>query len=147
MNIYKKLVALMFTSAMLLSSTAFASDPVKSGSVVIDETQVSVIVGGSMGGGTVIMGDQSRSFKTKGLKLGGIGIHKIHLVGNVYDMKNMDDFAGVYAAFQLGATLGYDTKNAIWLKNTKGVKLNLKTVGGEGVALAIGVEGLEISMD
>ena len=111
MNIYKKLISLIFVSSMLLASNAFASEPLKSGSLVIDETQVSVIVGGSMGGGTVIMGDQSRSFKTEGLKLGGIGMHKIHLVGNVYDLKNINDFAGVYAEFQMGGTLGYASFN------------------------------------
>ena len=147
MNFYKKLVSLMFVSTLLLTSTAFASDPVKSGTVVIDETQVSLILGGDMGGGVVVMGDESRSFKTTGIKLGGIGIHKLHLVGSVYDLKKMEDFAGVYATFQLGATLGYADKNALWLKNTKGVKINLKSSGGEGVALAIGVEGLKITMD
>ncbi len=146
MNFYKKLVSLMFVSTLLLTSTAYASDPVKSGTVVIDETQVSLILGGDMGGGVVVMGDESRSFKTTGIKLGGIGVHKLHLVGNVYDLKKMEDFAGVYATFQMGATLGYADKNALWLKNTKGVKINLKSSAGEGVSLAIGVEGLDIIM-
>jgi len=146
MNFYKKLVSLMFVSTLLLTSTAYASDPVKSGTVVIDETQVSLILGGDMGGGVVVMGDESRSFKTTGVKLGGIGVHKLHLVGNVYDLKKMEDFAGVYATFQMGATLGYADKNALWLKNTKGVKINLKSSAGEGVSLAIGVEGLDIIM-
>ena len=136
----------MFVSTLLLTSTAYASDPVKSGTVVIDETQVSLILGGDMGGGVVVMGDESRSFKTTGVKLGGIGVHKLHLVGNVYDLKKMEDFAGVYATFQMGATLGYADKNALWLKNTKGVKINLKSSAGEGVSLAIGVEGLDIIM-
>ncbi len=146
MNFYKKLISILFVSAMLLTGTAFASDPVKSGSVTIDETQVSLIIGGDMGGGVVTMGDESRSFKTTGIKLGGIGINKLHLTGNVYDMKKIEDFAGIYATFQLGATLGYATKDAIWLKNKKGVKINLKSSGAEGVALSIGVEGLDIIM-
>ncbi len=147
MNYYKKLISVIFISSMLLTSTAFASDPVKSGSVTIDETQISLIIGGDMGGGIVVMGEESRSFKTTGIKLGGLGVHKLHLVGNVYDMKKIEDFAGVYASFQFGGTLGYDSSNSLWLKNTKGVKMNLKAVGGEGVSLAIGVEGLNISMD
>lgn len=147
MNLYKKSVTLMFMAAMLLTSSAFASDPVKSGTLTIDETQVSVIIGGSMGGGTLMFGDKSYKFKTGGIKLGGLGVHKLQLEGTVYDLKNIDDFAGIYGAFQMGATLGYDTKNSIWLKNTSGVKLNLKTTGGEGVALAIGVEGLKITME
>ena len=146
MNFYKKLVSALFVGALLLSSTAFASDPVKSVTVVIDETQISLILGGDMGGGVVVMGDESRSFKTTGIKLGGIGIHKLHLIGNVYDLKKIEDFAGVYATFQFGATLGYASKNSLWLKNDKGVKINLKSSGAEGVSLAIGVEGLDIIM-
>ncbi len=146
MNFYKKLITTFFVSAMLLTGTAFASDPVKSGTVTIDETQVSLIIGGDMGGGVVTMGDESRSFKTTGIKLGGIGINKLHLIGNVYDMKKIEDFAGLYATFQLGATLGYATKDSLWLKNDKGVKINLKSSGAEGVALSIGVEGLDIIM-
>ena len=146
MNFYKKLISTLFVSAMLLTGTAFASDPVKSGSVTIDETQVSLILGGDMGGGVVTMGDESRSFKTTGIKLGGIGINKLHLIGNVYDMKNIEDFAGIYATFQMGATLGYASKDSIWLKNDKGVKINLKSSGAEGVALSLSVEGLDIIM-
>ena len=146
MNFYKKLISTLFISALLLTGTVFASDPVQSGSLVIDETQVSLILGGDMGGGVVVMGDESRSFKTTGIKLGGIGINKLHLIGNVYDMKNIEDFAGIYATFQMGATLGYASKDSIWLKNDKGVKINLKSSGAEGVALSLSVEGLDIIM-
>lgn len=147
MNFYKKLVALMFIATVLFTNTAYAEEPVKSGTLTIDQTQVSLILGGSMGGGTLMFGDKSYNFKTGGIKLGGIGIQKIDLEGTVYDLKNIDDFSGIYGTFQLGGTLGYASKNSIWLKNTNGVKLNLKTTSGEGVALAIGVEGLKISME
>jgi hypothetical protein len=147
MNFYKKLVSILFVSAMLLTSTAFATDPVKTGTVVIDETQVSLIIGGDMGGGVVTMGDESRSFKTTGIKLGSVGIHKIHLIGNVYDLNKMEDFAGTYASFEMGATLGYASADAIWLKNDKGVKINLKSSGATGISLEIDVEGLDIIME
>ena len=63
---------------------------------------------------------------------------------DVYDLKNIADFAGVYASFEMGATLGYASKNALWLKNTKGVKLNMKSSSGEGVALSLAAEGFKI---
>ena len=37
MNFYKKLVSLMFVSVLLLSSTAFAADPVKTGTVAFED--------------------------------------------------------------------------------------------------------------
>lgn len=95
----------------------------------------------------MIVGDDSRSFKTQGLKVGDIGITKIHLIGDVYDLKNIDDFAGVYATFEVGATLGKASANSLWLENKKGVKLNLKSSSGKGVDLSLTVEGLNISME
>ena len=146
MKLYKQLFSLIFITSMLLVNTVFASEAVKSGTIVIDETQVSLIIGGDIGGGVVVMGDESRSFKTSGLKLGGLGIQKIHLVGNVYELKNIEDIAGIYATFQMGGTLGYASKGAIWLKNDKGVKINLKSSSGEGVSLSLDVEGFKIKL-
>jgi len=123
-----------------------ASEPVKSGAVTIDETQVSLILGGNMGGGVVVMGDETRSFKTSGIKLGGLGVETIHLVGNVYDLTNINDIAGIYATFEMGGSLGYESKTAVWLKNDKGVKINLKSSSGEGVSLGIDVEGFKIKL-
>jgi len=147
MNFYKNLVALLLMSVMLLTSTAFASEPVKSGTLEINETEVSLILGGSMGGGTLMFAGKSYKFKTGGIKLGGIGMHKIQLAGDVYDLKKIEDFAGIYGSFQVGATLGEASKNSMWVKNTNGVKINLKSTAGEGVALALGVEGLKITME
>ena len=145
MNICRKFVWAMFIVPLLLSANSFAGD-VKTGTVVIDETQVMIIIGGDVGGGTLLLGDESYSFKTDGLKLGGLGIHKIHLVGDVYNLLDVADFPGIYFAAQAGATLGDATKQGIWLKNSKGVKLKLRSSGASGVALSIGVEGFKITM-
>ena len=55
-----------------------------------------------------------------------MGIHKLHLTGNVYDLNDVADFPGVYFAAQAGA---------IWLKNSKGVSLRLKSDYSQGIAL------------
>ena len=145
MNIYRNFVWAMFVLPLLLSANSFAGD-VKTGTVVIDETQVMIIIGGDLGGGTLLLGDESYSFKTGGLKLGGLGVHKIHLVGDVYNLLDVADFPGIYFAAQAGATLGNSTAQDLWLKNSKGVKLKLRSSGASGVALSIGVEGFKISM-
>ena len=145
MNIYRKFVWAVFIVPLLLSGNSFAHD-VKTGSLVIDETQVMVLVGGDMGGGTLLLGDHSYSFKTGGLKIGGLGVHKIHLVGDVYNLLDVADFPGVYFAAEAGATLGDAGAGATWLKNSKGVKLKLKSSGAKGIALSVGVEGFKITM-
>jgi len=145
MNSYRKFVWAMFIIPLLLTGNSFAGD-VKTGTLVIDETQVMVLVGGDMGGGTLLLGNKSYSFKTGGLKIGGVGIHKIHLVGDDYDLNDVADFPGVYFAAEAGATLGDAGKGDFWLKNSKGVKLKLKSSKAEGIALSVGVEGLKITM-
>ena len=68
---------------MLAGTNALAGDEKPSGKIVIDETQVMVLIGGSMGGGTLLLGDDSYSFKTGGMKFGGVGVQKVHITGSV----------------------------------------------------------------
>jgi hypothetical protein len=46
------------------------------------------------------------------------------------------DFPGVYFVAEAGATLGDSGTAAIWLKNSKGVTLHMKTSEAKGIALS-----------
>ena len=147
MNTYRRLFWAILLLPLLLSGNVIAADDkTPSGTLVIDETQVMLLVGGDMGGGTLLFGDKSYSFKTGGIKIGGLGIHKIHMTGDVYDLNDVADFPGVYFVAEAGATLGDSGTAAIWLKNSNGVTLHMKTSEAKGIALSIGVEGLKITM-
>ena len=124
--------------------TAVSHDEMASGTVTIDETQVMFIVGGDLGKGTLNFQGKSHDFKTGGLKLGGIGVHKVHLTGDVYKLNKVADFAGTYFVAEAGITVVKGV-GGFWFKNSKGVTLHLKA-SAEGVALAVGVEGLKITM-
>ena len=130
------------------SSGGSATAPVKSpsGTIVIDETQIMWIVGGDIGGGTLKFDGKSYEFKMDGLKLGGFGAHKIKLDGDVFDLNNVADFPGVYGAAEVGFTVGVEDKGDAWFKNDKGVKLRLKSPEGKGIALAVGVDGIDIRL-
>jgi len=157
--VFNKLAALMLPAILLgmmacsstgtskgASSAATAEAKTPSGTVVIDEFQIMWMVGGDIGGGTLEFQGQSHEFKMDGLKLGGFGAHKVKLTGDVYDLNNVADFAGVYAEAEVGATLGDAGKGDFWMKNDKGVKLHLKSPKSEGIALDLGVEGVDIRM-
>jgi len=147
MNIYRKFVWAMFVVPLLLTGNALAADDkTPSGTLVIDETQVMLLIGGDMGGGTLLFGDNSYSFKTGGIKIGGVGVHKVHMVGEVYDLNDIADFPGVYFLAEAGAPLGDSGAGALWLKNSKGVALHIKTSSAKGIALSVGVEGFKITM-
>jgi len=66
----KRVILWMFAIVMLVAGgNVLAGDEKPSGKIVIDETQVMVLIGGAIGGGTLLLGDDSYSFKTSGLWL------------------------------------------------------------------------------
>jgi hypothetical protein len=138
---FSVIAAVMF----LAGNTVMAGDKEPSGTVVIDETQVMIIIGGSKGGGTLLIGDNSYSFKTGGLKLGIVGIQDVHVTGDVYDLNDVKDFPGAYLQLEADATLG-EGVGGLWMKNSKGVSMHLKS-NNEGLALSVGVTGLKITMN
>jgi len=145
-KIAKRVVWLLVFPLLLSAGLVMAEGKTPSGSIVIDETQIMWIVGGDIGGGTLHFQGKSYKFKTDGLKLGGFGVNKVKLTGDVYDLKNVSDFAGVYGVAEAGVTLGNASKGDFVMKNDKGVTLHLKA-GAQGIALDLGVEGLKVTME
>ncbi len=54
---------LLVMPLFLLANSSMAEDKQPSGTVVIDQTQVMLLVGGDIGGGTLLLGDDSYNFK------------------------------------------------------------------------------------
>ena len=126
-----------------LCMPALAEDSQPSGTIKIDQTQVELILGGDIGKGHLSTGGMKYSFKTGGLKLGGIGVHRDHLVGDVYGSNEAADVAGTYFEAEAGITVAKG-KGGMWMKNSKGVSLHLKSASDTGLALSLGVEGFKI---
>jgi hypothetical protein len=145
-RLVKRVVWLLVIPLLLSMQLATAEEKTPSATIVIDETQIMWIVGGDIGGGTLHFQGRSYKFKTDGLKLGGFGVNKVKLTGDVYDLKNIADFAGVYGVAEAGATLGNASKGDFVMRNDKGVILHLKSAA-QGIALDLGVEGLKITME
>jgi hypothetical protein len=145
-RLLKRVVWLLVVPMLLSVKLTLAEEKTPSGTIVIDETQIMWIVGGDIGGGTLNYQGKSYKFKTDGLKLGGFGVNKVKLTGDVYDLKNIADFAGVYGVAEAGVTLGNASKGDFVMKNDKGVILHLKAAA-QGIALDLGVEGLKIRME
>ncbi|MGB7930663.1 MAG: DUF1134 domain-containing protein [Gammaproteobacteria bacterium] len=141
-----RVVWLLVLPLLLSVQLATAEEKTPSATIVIDETQIMWIVGGDIGGGTLHFQSKSYKFKTDGLKLGGFGVNHVKLTGDVYDLKNVADFAGVYGVAEAGVTLGNASKGDFVMKNDKGVILHLKSAA-QGIALDLGVEGLKITLE
>jgi hypothetical protein len=139
------LLSLIAAVMFLAGNNLMAGDKEPSGTVVIDETQVMIIIGGSKGGGTLLYGDSSYSFNTGGLKFGIVSIQSVHVTGKVYDLDDVKDFPGTYLQLEADAALVKGT-GGMWMKNSKGVTLYLKS-SNDGVALNLGATGLKITMN
>jgi len=147
MNRLVKLAVWLLAVPLLLSARiALSEDTTPSASIVIDETQIMWVVGGDIGGGTLHYQGKAYKFKTGGLRLGGFGVNKVKLTGDVYDLNDVADFPGLYGVAEAGATMAKASKGDFVMKNDKGVVMHLKA-DAKGLALDLGVEGLKVTME
>ena len=83
-----KTILLAVIAALCVPGLAVAHDE-PTGTIIIDQTQVELILGGDLGKGHLTAGGKNYTFKTGGLKLGGIGIHTEHLGPLIAEMQWM----------------------------------------------------------
>ncbi len=131
---------------ILASTSAQADDPQPSGTITISQTQVALLVSGTVGGGTLSFGGKNYPFSIGGLGVGGIGVSTLEASGQVYDLKSVNDFPGVYGQARTGWAAGEDGEGQMWLQNEAGVVIELKAKR-DGVMLAMGADGILISLD
>ena len=114
------------------------------GTVSIDMTSVGVGIGFSSGSGVLRFNGNSYVFKIDGLSVGAVGIASISAVGNVYNLSDVSQFAGNYAAAGAGIALA-GGRAGLTLQNQSGVIIDLYAVQ-QGVELNIGPKGFRITM-
>jgi hypothetical protein len=143
-------MALAALAALLVlpgANTASAADDlVRSGTLTIEQVQVAFIGSGNLGGGTLMVGGQKYSFSIGGLGIGGFGVSRMEATGTVYNLKNVNDFAGGYVQARYGIAVGSMSTGQLWLQNTKGVVLELKAKR-TGLALSLGGDAVYINFD
>ena len=114
--------------------------------VDLDEVQIGYLVMGTLGGGTLHYQGKDYRFKLGGLGAGGVGADKLKASGEVFGLKNPADFAGEYLDGRIGFAATVKGKGELWLKNSKGVHMHLKTQL-EGLALTLGGDAITVKMD
>jgi hypothetical protein len=114
--------------------------------LTIEQVQIAFIGSGNLGGGTLSVGGQKYSFSVGGLGIGGIGVSRMEATGSVYNLKNINDFAGAYVQARYGIAVGSMSTGQLWLQNTKGVVLELKAKR-TGLALSLGGDAVYINFD
>jgi len=134
--------------ATVFATQGLAADkkPVQVGTVTMEQFQVAFIGSANAGTGKLHYKGKTYPFRISGLGIGGIGISVIDAHGEVYDMKKLADFPGVYGQARAGIVLGTVGKGGMVLENTHGVYLRIATKR-KGVALSLGADGIVIQMD
>ena len=108
-------------------------------------TSLALVVGSEWGKGVLSLADGTQHrFTVKGIELGGVGVDKAFLHGHVYHLATVADFAGRYAAAELGFTIG-SGEGGMAMRNEHGVTIYLASVE-EGVKTTIGGAGVEIKL-
>lgn len=147
MQIYHKLtVQVLLITAVFMAGQALAEGKKPVGQVSIEEKEFGLILGGSMGSGTLTFQGQEHPFKLKGLSAGvSVGVSKMSAAGEVYDMTDLSQFPGTYTKLDASVALG-GGMGGMHLKNengvimslhsrTQGLELNLGSMSGMTVIL------------
>lgn len=126
-------------------ASAEAMEP--AGFVWFSRKGLGLIIGGSTGGGRLQFGGDNHTFRMTGIKLGALGgVGEIRMSGEVYNLKQLQDFAGTYteSVAGLSAIVG---GGGVWIQNEKGVKMHLKAEAtGVGVDISVGTVEVKLGM-
>ena len=128
-----------------LAAVLAADDKKPDGTVKLTEGSVALGIGWSWGKGELSYKGKTYKFKVDGLSFGELGKTKAAASGQVYNLKSLDDFDGVYAAGSAGAT-GAKGKGVTALTNSNGVSLILKSET-QGYDLKAAAEGIKIKLE
>ena len=90
---------------------------VPTGSVTIESTQLSLGVGVSWGKGILTFRNENHPFKTGGWNLVGIGGSSSKAQGTVFNLEEIEDFAGTWAQVSGSAVIGPQSSGGITLRN------------------------------
>src|SRR5262245_38950687 len=144
----RRVTAWIAVGAMLtmFAGSALAQAPKKADATVkLTEGSVAAGIGWSWGRGTLNYKGKTYHFKVEGLSVGEVGVTKAEASGNVYSLKNVEDFSGIYRAASVGGT-AVKGGTATTLQNEKGVLMDLKSAT-QGASLKLAVEGLKLTLE
>lgn len=136
-----------FAAFLMLASPAMAQSArslgPSTGSVRIEQVQAGFIASGEAGGGTLRFRGRSYPITVGGLGIGSIGASRTVATGTVYGLRNVSDFPGAYVQLKEGWAVGNQGSGNVWLRNDKGVTLQLAT-RRQGLQLSFGADGVLI---
>jgi len=139
------LAVLGVVALSLMGAPAAADDKTPDATLHISEGSVAVGIGWSWGRGEVLYKGKTYHFKIDGLSVAEVGITRAEASGTVYNLKDLADINGVYAAAGAEGTAGKGA-GVSSLRNAKGVVINLKSET-KGADIKIAASGLKVTLE
>lgn len=140
-------LAVLASLAWFAPGPALAQDSLDGGSparVTMRMGRGAFLLSATGGSGELSFQGGTYPFKLGGMGIGLIGFSSVEAEGEVYNLNRVEDFPGAYVQGSADWAAG-DGQGILWLKNTKGVVIKLRSKS-KGVSLAVGGEGLVIQM-
>lgn len=133
-------------NAQTTPRTKAITPPALSATASFTTTNIAVGVGYSWGRGVLTYRGVAHPFTVKGLNALGIGASTMNGTAEIFNLRNLNDFAGIYGAAGAVATAGTVGASGAVLRNTKGVEMRLNTQS-EGLELSLAISGVNITFD
>ena len=132
MNTIKLLAAALLLAALGACSSTVTTHtqaaPGAVGTLVIREEGVLRLANGGSGRGTLTFRGWEHPFEISNMTLSGVGPGAIQLEGDVFDLDQLDSFAGTYqlVAAEVESGKGAD---GFWFENENGVRVHIRSEG------------------
>ena len=139
------LAVLGVMALVLMGAPAIADDKMPDATVRLSEGSVAAGIGWSWGHGEISYQGKTYRIKIDGLSVAEVGITKAEATGTIYNLKDLADINGVYAAAGAEGTAGKGA-GVSSLRNAKGVVINLKSET-KGADIKIAASGLKITLE
>src|SRR5215813_871638 len=136
MNNVKKIAVLMLVIAAMTGSTQAAKHSGPDATLRMSMGGVHLGIGGSSGSGTLTFRGKNYPFRVSGMAIGRVGVTSTSAVGDVFNLRHLQDFNGNYTvggAGTRGVTLGAGRTGTI-MSNQAGVIIRISSTQ-RGVAV------------
>ena len=127
---------------LAMGSAGAAQDPTM-GTVSIEATSVAAGLGYKWGRGVLEYRGKSYPFTLKGVSVIDVGVSKATAKGEVYNLKSVEDFEGLFIAAEAAGTLGGGASAAA-MRNQNAVSM-VWTATSEGLGLSLAQAGLTVA--
>ena len=144
---FAKTFAFLIAIGLVVASgpSVDAQKKYRSGSISFNTKSIGFLFGYEWGYGTVKLNNgRSYRLRIRMLKAGVIGVESVSAAGSVYNLRNIRDIEGTYAAGGAGATLGGGAGFAT-LQNAKGVIIEVRETSA-GLAAKIAASGVQVRL-